>query len=128
MASEGEAAPPMPQGDPPASPPATAAASVDAQPPEEKGNSGREEKEQNMEYNEVSEPGCSGVEPPVPPGTMARGNTCRILFACKGYTTWDVAVQQTILDLNPRKTEDDIEEGITKEGGYTSAKFLCGER
>jgi len=60
-------------------------------------------------------------------GHRDRGRTCRILFAGKGYATWDAAVRQIILGLNPGKTAKDIEEGINKAGGYTSAQFLGGD-
>jgi len=73
------------------------------------------------------EPGSSGMESQVLPRQMARGKTCRIMFASNGYTTWDEEIRKALRALNPEQTEKEIETEISDQGFHVSTRYLTGD-
>jgi len=137
MASgEGLGSPVSPETPPEGSPEEAAAAAAQTPDgsgtPEVRHDPAKGDQEQDTEKDKGAAkepvPGGSATESQVPPGKMARGKTCRILFAGRGYATWDELVQKTIQELNPRQAMAGIEETIAEQGYHVSEWYLDGDR
>jgi len=64
------------------------------------------------------------TELPVSPRGMARVKMCRVLFAGRGYATWEEEIQKTVEELNPGRAMAEI----ANHGYQGSALYLDGDR
>jgi len=122
---------PISPGSPPGDSPEEGAAAA-ASTPEVRLDPAKGDREQDTEKDKGAAkepiPGGPATEPPVFPGRMARGKTCRVLFASRGYATWEEEIQKTVEGLNPRQAMAEIEETIANHRYHVSVRYLDGDR